>query len=438
MTYPEILDRLRQNLWLFPALTVLGSIAAALGMVALDAAFPEVGDGCPLLFQGGAESARGILAAIAGSTITIAGVTFSITMVVLQLTSTQFSPRVLRNFMRDRGNQLVLSAFIGTFTYSMVVLGTVRTQADARESFVPAIALTGSLVLVLVALGMFIYFIHHIASSIQVSHIAAAIAREALDVVQREYPDPLDPNPSWTEAAGTREWRPRAGTRSGYVELIDAAPAVKLAADHDVVVRFEVAPGEWLQAGAPLFSVSPPSGVSDELTARLERVVTVGKQRSMHHDIAFAIQQLVDVALRAISPGINDPTTAMTCIDRLTEILVAVGPRDLGDGVHRDACGEVRVLTRPVDFRELVNLAFDQIRHFAGDMPSVLAHVAGRLTTIASAVPADRHGPLAAQGELVAQMAATNIAVQPDRDRVHHACEQLFRLTSRTAGRTAP
>ncbi len=431
MTYSQLLDRLRQNLWLAPTVTVVVSTAAGLAMVALDHANPELGRQLPLLFHGGAESGRGVLAAIAGSTITIAGVTFSITMVVLQLTSTQFSPRVLRNFMRDRGNQLVLAAFIGTFTYAMVVLGTITGEgADAGE-FVPATAITGALLLVFVALGMFIYFIHHIATAIQVSHIAASIAEEALAVIRDEYPEPFrgetaDDSPPFAAA----DWVPCEARESGYLEEIHHDKAIALGTRHDVVIRLEVRPGIWVQRHAPLFSVSPGERVTEELRAQLSDAISVGNQRSMRHDIGFGIQQLVDVALRAISPGINDPTTAMTCVDRLTEILVAVGRQDLGDGLHHDADGNVRVVTPVPAFSELVDLAFVQIRHFAANIPSVSEHMARRLFTIASAVPAERHPPLLAQGRLIAETART-LSLQADREAVLAACEELDRRWSR-------
>ena len=430
MSYSQLLDRMRQNLWLAPTLTVVVSTAAALAMVALDAAQPELGKRIPLLFRGGPESGRGLLGAIAGSTITIAGVTFSITMVVLQLTSSQFSPRVLRNFMRDRGNQLVLAAFIGAFTYAMVVLGTITSEGAEGPGFVPATAITGALLLVFVAMAMFIYFIHHIATAIQVSHIAASIARETLATIDQEYPAPYGAPPEeWADPLPGAQWLRCDAAGSGYLEEVDHADAVALAAKHDIVLRLEVRPGLWVQRDAPLFSVSPPERAHDELRDRLSQLVSLGDQRSMRHDIGFGIQQLVDVGLRAISPGINDPTTATTCIDRLTEILVAIGRRDLGDGRHYDDAGMLRLLIPVPEFADLVHLAFGQLLHFAADIPSVLGHMALRLATIASAVPPERHAPLHTRIRLIAET-AKHLPSEVERDAVLAACEAAGRQCS--------
>lgn len=431
MSYSQLLERLRQNLWFAPTVTFVVSATAALAMVALDYAHPDLDQRIPLLFRGGPDSGRGVLGAIAGSTITIAGVTFSITMVVLQLTSTQFSPRVLRNFMRDRGNQLVLAAFIGAFTYAIVVLGSIVGEETDIGAFVPSAAITGALLLVFVALGMFIYFIHHIATAIQVSHIAASIAHETLATIEAEYPEPFTAS---AQEAGDpvpdARWERCEAVGSGYLEEVDHAGAVALAAKYDVVVRLEVRPDRWVQRDAPLFSVSPQERLGDELRRRLPEVVSVGEQRSMRHDFGFGIQQLVDIGLRAISPGINDPTTATTCIDRLAEILVAVGRRDLGDGCHRDEAGALRLLMPVPEFGGLVHLAFSQLLHFAADVPSVLEHLALRLATIASAVHAERHGPLREQAELIAE-AAMALPSDAERRTVLQATDGVLVVTRR-------
>ena len=202
MSVRKVLDAIRQSLWFVPAIWSAACGAAALGMVAIDHATPDVASGVPFVFGGGPEGARGVLSAIAGSMITVVGVVFSITIVALQLASSQYSPRVLRNFMRDRASQFTLGSFIGVFVYSLLVLRTVRSEADGREEFVPGLAVTGAVLLAVVAVAMLIYFIHHIATRMQASYITAAVAGETLEEVDRQagarpdHADEVSPSPS--------------------------------------------------------------------------------------------------------------------------------------------------------------------------------------------------------------------------------------------------
>ena len=186
MPIRKILDGIRQSLWFVPAVWVIVCGAAAYGMVGLDHAARGFAQSLPLVFGGGPEGARGLLSAIASSMITVVGVVFSITIVALQLASSQYSPRVLRNFMRDRASQITLGSFIGVFIYSLLVLRTVRADADGRDEFVPVLAVSGALVLTVVAAAMLVYFIHHIATRMQVSYITATVARETLEEVDRQ------------------------------------------------------------------------------------------------------------------------------------------------------------------------------------------------------------------------------------------------------------
>ena len=426
LSLSELLDRLRQSLWVLPAGAVVLAVGAALGMLAIDAGTPDLGAQVPLLFGGGPEGARSTLTAIATSTITVAGVTFSITIVALQLSSTQFSPRVLRNFTRDRGNQLVLATFLGTFTYSLVVLRGIRGSGAEEGAFVPHLAVAGAVVLVFASLGMLIYFIDRIALKIQVSEIAAGVAGEAVRMVERQRREvspqtDAQPAPPLPDGESGRS----DARRSGYLQDVRIHAALRLASRHDAVVRLELPAGSWVQGGGPLYSVWPASAVNDKFASDLDRLVSIGKQRSMLQDPSFGIQQLVDIGVKAISPGINDPTTAMTCIDRLTEVLVAIGRGPTPSGYHFDGAGRLRFVVPTHDYESLVNLAFDQLRHFSSGMPSVSRHLARALGTIRAALPPDRHPPLVAQARLVAE-AADRIEVAADRRVVLEACERLY------------
>ena len=405
----------RDSLWFIPALWVIASAILAFGMITIDRRTPEFAASFPLVFGGGAEGARGLLSSIAGSMITVAGVTFSITIVALQLASSQLSPRVLRNFMSDRSSQVVLGAFIGAFTYSILVLRSIRSEQDGIAAFVPSVAVSVGIAFSLVALGMFVYFIHHIASRIQLSSIVGKIADETTEQVRSEWTE-VDENAG---PAGLPEDEPGKVTAngSGYLQLMDFGQLHEVATEHLIVIRVEVMLGSWVQEDAPLFAVWPASAAEGALRDRLLRQVSLGAQRSIEQDAAFGIRQLVDVGLKAISPGINDPTSATDCIVRLGQILVASGRRHHPRRVFADDDGTVRLVVPHDDWDDLVRLAFDQLCQYGAASPDVLIALASTLQTIATAVPARRHAALRQQIDLIRESAA-EVVVESDRQRV--------------------
>jgi uncharacterized membrane protein len=441
----EVVDAIRHSLWFVPAVwTVLAGVAA-LVLIWLSGEIDPNGEGLPLVFSAGADGARAMLQAIAGSIITVAGVIFSVTIIALQLTSTQFSPRVLRNFMSDRGNQMVLGAFVGTFTYTLLVLRSIKAE-NGGDEFVPAFAVTGALLLTLLSVAMLIYFIHHISSRIQVTSILASVAEETLEALaaQSEW---------WDADDGERSWRPtRTGVpvavppsgaipssyvgedeqvldarQSGYLQLLDIAALVTAAQAADGRVRLLVAPGSWVQKDAPLAAFRPPADRETELEAlgrQLADSLSLSRERSLQQDVAYGIQQLTDVAAKALSPGVNDPTTAVNAIDRLVEVLVAVGRATDPPRAFESGDGVVRLEVPFPDFDELVGLAFDGIRHYAAGTPSVVIHLARGLSILRS-LPVARHAPLRRQARLLAD-AASGIELEGDRRRALEAVAPLL------------
>ncbi|MEO5987003.1 MAG: DUF2254 domain-containing protein [Candidatus Limnocylindria bacterium] len=394
MPFKKVLDTIRQSLWFVPGLWVVGCTIAAFSLVVLDTATPELASELPLVFGGGPEGARGLLSSIASSMITVAGVVFSITIVALQLASSQYSPRVLRSFMRDRPSQIVLGSFIGAFVYAILVLRTIRSEQEGSSAFVPALAVTGAIVLSLVALAMLVYYIHHIATRMQASQITAAVATEALDEVARqrraadEHPQPaIRSRPSGEPTSFV------PATRSGYLQYVEADALVEIAAEHRMTIRLEAAPGDWVQQHTPLFGFWDAEP-SDEIAQRLHRHVAVGTERVMHQDPGFGIQQLVDIAVKALSPGINDPTTAINGIHRITEILVAAGRAGFVPQEHTDDEGTVRLVMPRTGFEELLWAAFEEIIHFGAGVPTVARAVVGALDDLSVTVDAEHRSTL--------------------------------------------
>jgi uncharacterized membrane protein len=430
----DLVDRLRQSLWFIPSVGAIFAGLLALGMVGLSSLLDESGTRLPLVFEAGADGARAMLQAIAGSVITVAGVVFSITIVALQLTSTQFSPRVLRNFLRDRPTQSVLAVFIGTFVYALLVLRTIHTATAEGPYFVPNVAVTGALVLAFASLAMLIFYIHHISVRIQAGSILAAVTAETFETLERMGRDAREPVESVRE--GDRSSSPDAppaqlaadrlgierpqrvrARSSGYVRLLQLKGMLEVATEHDLRVRCRAAPGDWVQAGATLHEVASTEELDDELITRLVGKVSLGTQRTMQQDVGFGLQQLVDIAVKALSPGINDPTTAIQSLDRITQVLAAIGERPDPPNILRDEDGVPRVEVRLPTYADLVREAFRQVRPYASDAPVVLRHMARSLRTLESALPAHRRAALVDEAQLLARC-AQGLTVPEDRDDV--------------------
>ncbi|MGI8828365.1 MAG: DUF2254 domain-containing protein [Candidatus Limnocylindria bacterium] len=426
-------------------MSVIAAAVAALGMLALSSEVGPTGTELPVIFGAGADGARAMLQAIAGSVITVAGVTFSITIVALQLTSTQFSPRVLGNFLRDRPNQFVLGAFMGTFTYALLVLRSIHSGDD--EAFVPDLAITGALLLTFVSIGMLIYFIHHISVRIQVTSIVASVANDTLGTLQTlaGWTEP-DPDRGWqpagtdsgaappppSGAVATGHPGPHPGTllarESGYLQLIDLEALVRMAREADGRYLILVSPGAWVQDRAPIAHFKPYGASSRDLQSHEASVndsLSIENERSDQQDVAFGIQQLVDVGVKALSPSVNDPTTAMSCIDRLVQILTATGLAADPPRLFADDDGTIRLEVPYPGFDELVPLAFDQIRHYGGDTPAIVIHVARAMSILVSALAPARHPPLRLQAALLAD-AAARMTHESDRQRALDAVRPLL------------
>jgi uncharacterized membrane protein len=379
---------MQASLWFVPTVVVVLSIAAALLLVELSGL---VGDPMverwPRVFGAGAEGSRGMLSAIATSMITVAGVVFSITIVALSMTAAQYSPRVLRNFMSDRPTQLVLGVFVGCFAYCLVVLRTIREDDDLGD-FLPALAVLGGMAYALVGIAYLIFFIHHVAQGIQASFIAARIADEVDHAVEHMFPDDIgrgeDPPLRHAPTALPQVWVPVKAAADGYVVAVDGEPLLDFACKHHRIVRLRPAIGDFVIRDSVIIEVGGPQPLGDDDAQQLLGCVSIDRQRTAEQDPSFGIQQLVDVAVKALSPGINDPTTAALCIDRLTAVLSRLAVRRIPDP-YRMAGGQLRVIAPAPDFRALVILSFGAIIHHARKDPLLLARMLERVRDLGTA-----------------------------------------------------
>lgn len=409
---------LNSSLWFLPALMVAGAIALAVGLIEADGLIGERWLArWPRLFGAGVEGSRGMLSAIAGSMITITGVIFSITIVALALASSQYTPRILRNFMRDRTNQFVLGFFVGVFAYCIVVLRTLRSSDEGR--FLPSLAVLAGIALALASVGVLILFIHHIVTSIQANTIISTAARETIAVVRKLFPQELgDEADEAPEAFAGEGWQPIASVRTGYIQSVDADGLLEFARSRKVVVRMECGIGEFIVEKAPLVSLRPTSPLDAGAVAELRALYSIGDFRTIEQDAGFGIRQIVDIALKALSPGINDTTTAVTCVEYLGAILAAAAAQRMESPSRCD--GEtLRVLARGLTFERMTAEACDQIRGSAKGNVAVLIALLGALGTTAKQTRnTARQRILRQQVELVAELADTSLATAYDRAQV--------------------
>lgn len=393
-------DRLLGTLWFVPSIVVTSFLLLAIGMVEASSHVDrEVLARWPLLFGANAESSRSILAAVASGMITVAGLTFSLTLLAVTQASSQYTPRILRNFLGDRPNQLMLGTFVGVFAYCIVVLRTIR--GGETGGFVPSLAVVLGMVLGIVGLGVLILSVHHIASSLQATSIIARVASETTAAVDRLFPDPLDDAAIRAFATDralaaslaelVEHWETIPANRSGYVQSIDLSTLLQQGSDSGRLIRVECCPGDFLTEGEPLVSVARvPEGSEGEEAAReafreeAHHAFTVGRYRTVEQDPRFGIRQLVDIAIKALSPGVNDTTTAVSCVHYLGVILTRVARRKVDRPVAR-LDGHVRVLPCGPTFGGMLSLAFDEIRQSAEGNVAMLRVLMQTATTLSRA-----------------------------------------------------
>ncbi|CAN5780022.1 DUF2254 domain-containing protein [soil metagenome] len=413
-----IADGLRSSYWFLPSVMALASVVLSIVTVAIDHRFPTVLEDTGI-GSGGVDGARGLLETAAGSLITVAGVSFSIAIVLMSLTSSQFGPRLLRTFMRDRANQVVLGVFVSTYLYCLLVLRTIRGE-ESGAAFVPSLSVSVSVLLTVASLAVFIYFIHHAAQLIQVSHIIASVGTELEELIDRLVPagertSPEEPDALAAPPAG--DGRLVRADSSGYVEQVDDESLLTAAVERDVLVRLTVRAGSHVAPGSVLAEVWPVERTDDACAGAIRGAIVLGDQRTEQQDIEFGLQQLEQIALRALSPGINDPFTAGICVDRLGVTLCSLAERPRPSLRTTDDAGRSRVIAQELAFTTLLGSAFDEIRRAGRDIIYILDRLLGTLARIAER--AHRRTDLEAlraQAELV--LIAAQHGSHPDEELV--------------------
>ena len=359
------------------------------------------------------QIAQVILSGIATSIMTVVSIVFAILLMSLTLASMQFSPRILISFVRDGVTQWTLGIFLGTFTYCMAALPAAR---NAPHPFSPVLTVAGAMVLALMCVGWLLFFINHISQAISVTHIVDRIAGETEDVIDSIMPHSrtartqrhfIDPD------LGKREHlAPVTVTRSGYIRFVDIGALMALALKNKARIRLSRRVGQFVPTAFPLFNLTHLEAFDEADLAALRSAVDIGPVRTLEQDVEFGVLQIVDIALRAISPAVNDPSTAINCIDQLTRILIRWIGRDLPDTYIFNPPLVVRLAIPWIGTSELLDTAFDQIRHYAANDAAVTMRLLRAMADIARVADPPLQTDLLARGRNVVEGVRRNLPAQ--------------------------
>jgi uncharacterized membrane protein len=413
-------EALRTNLWLVPTVEIVAAIALFAGTYALDRAAYDGTLHLPSwVISGTADAARQILTAIAAAVITVVTLVFSITIVTLTLASTQFGPRMLRNFIRDRITQITLGTFVATFVYAILAL--VSIGPGAHGEFVPNLSITVMMALVLVDVAVLVLFINHIAKSIQLPQVIASIAGDLARAVEAEAEistaGTLKTGPSLSEMMVRLD--EESGTvrapRSGYLQFVRMDRLIEIATSGHAVIRLLHRPGHFVIEGQPLAQVWPADAAPGVARA-LGGAHATGPHRTLTQDLSFAVDQLVEIAIRALSPAVNDTFTALACIDWLGDGLGKIAGRWRPATLYRDRAGRVRVIAVNISFRRLVERAHEKIRQASRGMPAVMIR---QLDVLARVMPyttsTEQREVLLEQAEMIMHVCEESVPEEKDR-----------------------
>jgi uncharacterized membrane protein len=436
-------EELRTTLWIVPVLCVIGAVVLFVATYIFDKAVYRGDITLPgWISTGSADAGRQVLIAIAASVITVIGVVYSITILALTLASQQFGPRMLRNFVRDVGIQLTLGVFVASFVYAVLTLGSI--SAEPGREFVPHLSIAVTEVLMFVDIAFLIYFIHHVARTIQLPVVVARIARDLARAIDESFPPPAaalgalralpdEGGPSVEELVELleREGVTVPATKSGYLQFVGYAQLVGIAAAADATMRLAHRVGHFVVSGRPLALVWPPTAAADVAGALAKSHIT-GPHRTLAQDPVFPIDQLAEIATRALSPAVNDTFTALTCIDWLADGLCRISGREIGEGVYRDHRGRVRLIEHSQSYARMVNRAFDKIRQSSRGVPAVIIRLVDAVHhVIEYTTDGSQRQVLLRQAEMVMREAEETVAEERDLADIRLRYERLKRTVAR-------
>lgn len=384
----------RSSYWFVPSLMAIGAFAVSILTTAADRAVgASLAETLPWASLDTPEGARALLSAIATSMITVAGVTFSMTIAAVAFAASNLGPRLLSNFMRDVSNQVTLGTFIATFVYCLLILRTIHggsgESGEGIAKFVPHLGILLALLLTLASLGVLIYFIHHVPRTIAASAVVAELGHELLRMVAEIFPSSLGKEPPDgillpDEASDYRiEDGEAVRSRSnGYIMHFEPATIMELTEGHGLVVRFIRRPGDFVSEGEIVGYAFGKRAADDELRDRVMDAIVVNRERTPQQDVLFVVQQLVEIAIRALSPAVNDPFTAISCQRWLGSALISVGRRHTPSPYRYDAAGRLRVIVPGLEFHDIAAAVFDNLRQYVSTDRNAVLGMLGMIESV--------------------------------------------------------
>ncbi|PQO43983.1 DUF2254 domain-containing protein [Blastopirellula marina] len=381
-------DQSRASFWFVPSMFLVVGImfGFALPMLDLEIDFSKYES---IWLQTTTDGSRSVLSTIAGSMVTVAGVVFSLTMVTLSIASGQYGTRVLRSLMEDNTAQVAMGSLLATSVYCFLVL---RTLQD-RDQYVPVLSVNAAIVAAIACLIILIYFVHNVASEIQAPRIVEALGTDLNASIERLYPEEIgqalpeaarltdDPIEKFRRDSVTVDTK-----AEGYLQGIDVATLLSAAKSHDVIIEMRKRPGDFITVGDAIADVGPAGKSNDGLARTIRETLIVGTSRTPRQDVNCAVHELVQVAIRALSPAVNDSFTAMNSIDRLGAALCRLALREIPSPYRYDEEEQLRVIARPCGFGEVLGAAFNQIRQCGEGSGATTLRLLEALTTVAARV----------------------------------------------------
>lgn len=419
-------DSIRSGIWFVPTVALILAVTAAIALPRIDQAV-SVSDVRGLSWmETTAEGARSTLASITGALIAMASVAFSVSMVTLSLTTSQFGSRLLRTFLNSNATQVTLGVFLGASVYCLLVLQSIVTEED--QTFVPHLSIGLAVTSTVAAIGVFVFFMHHVAQSIQAQTVVRSVAADLDRAIEVLFPekigDAIEPN-NENDQEKTDSVDDHAiavcSEDEGYLQAVDGGRLLDLAHDRDIVIELAYQPGDFVVGETPLVRVISAARCDEELCEEIRSAFVTGSRRTPRQDIKCAIEELVEVAVRALSPGVNDPFTAVACIDYLGAALRRLASRKTPQPLRYDGEGKLRVIARPVTFEDALESAFGQIREYGRGSAVVLLRLLRALEIVAAEVNSSTAANAVKQhSEMVLSSARRNLQEDADMKRIEN------------------
>ncbi|HSI74810.1 MAG TPA: DUF2254 domain-containing protein [Lunatimonas sp.] len=424
---------LKATFWFVPVVIIIFSILLSIGLVSVDGSLETPQDGLVrFFFVKSADSARSILSTISAAMMGVAGTVFSITLVALTLASSQFGPRLIKNFMYVRLNQVVLGAYISTYLYCLLVLNAVREGDD--YSFIPSISILVAIVAAIVNILLLIVFIHKIAISIQADNVVSDIADFLSKQVKSLFPakmgeekdncDNIDPA---TVISRYKNQITIKSPKSGYFQYVDSEALMEVITKKDALFELYFRPGAHLVEGIKMGVLFTNSTWEEKEIEKISSQFVVGKAKTAQQDLEYSIDQMVEIAARALSPGVNDPYTAMSCIDNLTTCMCYLAQIDFPSNYRFDENDNLRLIVDTLDFEGVMDAAFNQIRQFSGGSPAVIIRLMEAMITIDGFATKERYKQaLIKHAEMVLRVGKETMSEKNDLKDLKARSEQLL------------